>query len=138
VNPWRRALPGSGRLPDDLRATLTAEGLVLLDEELTGSITYRNYRAPGQYSGWKKEATSGAIALTPGRLVVWTGRSKHIDVALDHPLRAAIEVSLDGPGRVRFAYEAQAFGPSRSGHVEVRLRTQHAARIAELLTPTGQ
>jgi hypothetical protein len=69
VNPLRRALLGSGRLPEELRATLNAEGLVLLDEELTGSITYRNYRAPGQYSSWKKEPTSGAIAVTPNRLV---------------------------------------------------------------------
>jgi hypothetical protein len=93
---------------------------VVLDEELPGSITYRNYRAPCQYSGWKKEATSGAIALTSSRLVVWTSRSKHIDVPLDHPLRAAITVSLNRPDRVRFAYDAQAFRPSRSGYVEVR------------------
>jgi hypothetical protein len=59
--------------------------------------------------------------------VVWTGRSKHIDVPLNHPLRAAIEVSYDPPDRVRFAYDAAAFGPSRSGQVEVRLRTPQAA-----------
>jgi hypothetical protein len=43
-------------------------------------------------------------------------------------------VGLDPPGRVSFAYDAGAFGSSRSGHVEMRLRTQHAARIIELLT----
>jgi hypothetical protein len=36
VKPLRQALPGSGRLPEELRATLIAEGLVPLDEELTG------------------------------------------------------------------------------------------------------
>ena len=81
----------------------------------------------------EKEAISGAIALTASRLVVWTGRSKHIDVPLNHPLRAAIEVSYDPPDRVRFAYDAAAFGPSRSGQVEVRLRTPQAAHIADLL-----
>jgi hypothetical protein len=58
-------------------------------------------------------------------------------VPLDHPLRAAIEVSLYPPDRVCFAYNAEAFGPSRSGQVEVRLRTPHAARIVELLTSAG-
>jgi hypothetical protein len=134
VKPLRRALLGSGRLPEDLRAALIAEGLVVLEEELTGSITYRNYRAPGQRSSWKKEATSGAIAVTANRLVVWTGRSKHIDVPLDHPLRAAIEVSLDPPDRVCLGYDAAAFGPSRSGQVEVRLRTPQAAHIVDVLT----
>jgi hypothetical protein len=81
----------------------------------------------------EKEAISGAIALTASRLVVWTGRSKHIDVPLNHPLRAAIEVSYDPPDRVRFAYDAAAFGPSRSGQVEVRLRAPQAAHIADLL-----
>jgi hypothetical protein len=133
VNSLRRVLPGSGRLAEELRAALTAEGLVLLEENLTGSITYRNYRAPGQRSSLKKEAISGAIAVTASRLVVWTGRSKHIDVPLNHPLRAAIEVSYDPPDRVRFAYDAAAFGPSRSGQVEVRLRTPQAAHIADLL-----
>jgi hypothetical protein len=65
--------------------------------------------------------------------VVWTGRAKHVDVPLSHPLRAAIEVSLDPPDRVRFAYDAAAFGPSQSGQVEVRLRTPQAAHIADLL-----
>jgi hypothetical protein len=54
VNSLRRVLPGSGRLAEELRAALTAEGLVLLEENLTGSITYRNYRAPGQRSSLKR------------------------------------------------------------------------------------
>ncbi|MBL7499051.1 hypothetical protein I6A84_21195 [Frankia sp. CNm7] len=124
---------GSGRLPERLRAELAAEGLVLLEEELTGSVTRRRYRAPGEWSSWSKEAASGAIAITAGRLVVWAGRFKHIDVPLAHPIRATIEVVVDRPGRVCFAYDAGTTNPSRSGRVEVRLRTAQAGRVAQLL-----
>ena len=135
MNPLRKMMLGSGRISDDLRAALAAEGPLFMEEELTGSITYRNYRAPGQYSGLRKQATSGAIAVTPQRLVVWAGRGKNIDVPIDHPLRAAINVTLDKPDRICFAYDAGRFSADRSGTVEVRLRTVQAPQVADLLRP---
>jgi hypothetical protein len=134
VKPLRRALLGSGRLSDQFRDALSAEGMLLLEEELPGSITYRNYRAPGRYSSWKKEPTSGAIAITASRLVVWTGKSKHIDLPRSGPLRTAVEVTLDGADHVRFGYDAGRFSAERSGQVEVRLRTSQAARIVGFLS----
>lgn len=139
MNPLRKMIMmlGSGRISDDLRAALAAEGPLFMEEELSGSITYRNYRAPSQYSSLRKQATVGAIAVTPQRLVVWTGRDKNIDVPLDHRLRAAINITLDKPDRICFAYDAARFSPDRSGTVEVRLRTAQAPQVADLLTPQG-
>jgi hypothetical protein len=134
VNPFLRLLLGSGRLPEQLRAELAAGDIVLLEEGLTGSVTYRGYRAPGERSSWRKEAAAGAIALTGDRLVVWAGRFRHIDVPLAHPVRATIEVRADRPDRVCFAYDAGATNPDRSGRVEVRLRTPRAEHIVRLLT----
>jgi hypothetical protein len=133
MGPLRRLLFGSGRLPDDLRAELTGEGLVVLDEGLTGSITLRHYRAPGQRSAWKRHAVSGAIAVTGRRLVVWAGRGKNIDVPLDGALRSAVEVTSERPDRICFAYDAGRFNPSRSGRIEVRLRTTQAPQILHAL-----
>lgn len=134
VNPLMRVLLGPGRFPEALRAELAADGPVVLEEGLSGSVTYRNYRAPRQRSNWKKEAASGAVAITRTRLVVFAGRMKHIDVPLAHPLRATITVAADQPDRVCFGYDAGAASSDRSGQVEVRLRTPQAARIVELLT----
>jgi len=137
MNPLRRKLAGAGRLSDNLRAALTAEGLLLLEEGLAGSITYRSYRAPGSRSSLRKEATSGAIAVTTQRLVIWAGGGKSIDIPLHHPFRAALKVSIEQPGRICFSYDAGRFRPDRSGTVEVRLRTAQATRIADLLRATG-
>ncbi|OHV29683.1 hypothetical protein CC117_28825 [Parafrankia colletiae] len=135
MNPLRRILLGAGQLPAPLRDALEAEKLVLLAEGLPGSITYRHYRAPGQRSNWRKEAVTGAIAVTAIRLVVWAGRGKNIDVPLSGPFLAAIDVGLESPDQVRFAYDAGKFSPVRSGTVEVRLRTPRAADVVALLAP---
>jgi hypothetical protein len=129
----RRAFLGSGQLPGELRSAVVAEEPLVLEEGLAGSVTYRNFRAPGQYANWRKEAVSGAIAVTGQRLVVWAGRFKHIDVPHDHPLRAGIQVAAERADRICFAYDAGAGNPSRSGRVEVRLRTTQATHVAELL-----
>jgi hypothetical protein len=133
MNPLRRKFVGAGRLSDDLRAALTAEGLLFLEEGLAGSITYRSYRAPGRRSNLRKEATSGTIAVTTQRLVIWAGGGKNIDIPLNHPFRAALKVNIEQPGGICFSYDAGRFRRDRSGTVEVRLRTAQAARVADLL-----
>lgn len=133
VGLLRRALLWSGQLPRELRSEIVVEEPLVLEEGLAGSVTYRNFRAPGQYSNWRKDPVSGAIAVTNQRLVVWAGRFRHIDVPHGHPLRAVIEVAAERPHRICFAYDAGAGNPSRSGRVEVRLRTAQATHVAELL-----
>lgn len=130
-----RAMVGSGRLPAALEAELQAQGLLLYEPDLVGWVTRRRYRAPGEYTSWGKELVSGSVAVTGRRLVVWAGRFKHIDVPTGHPLRAAIEVSAEEPGRVLFGYDAGLTDPTRRGRVEVRLRTPRAADIVRLSTP---
>lgn len=133
MNPLRRLRRRrTGQLPEQLRTELAAEGVQLLEEQLSGSITVRGYRAPREYASWKKELVSGALVITRRRLVVWVRGSKHIDLPLGHPMRDALEVVAERPDRLRLGYEASDFDESRSGRVEVRLRPAHATRWAGL------
>jgi len=66
VNPFKFLL-GSATMPANLRSSLEAEGITFLAEGLTGSITYRNYRAPGKYYGIAKQGTAGAIGISGQR-----------------------------------------------------------------------
>jgi hypothetical protein len=132
-----RMVLGRGRFEGPLRAELTAQDLLVLDEGLAGSITYRNYRDAHENSSWAREPVRGAIALTPNRLVVWVGRGKHIDIPLTGPFRTAVAVTVEPGNRVCFTYDAGRFHRDRSGTVTVRLRTPRAARIAELRNPSG-
>ena len=107
--------------------------MLLLDEDLPGSITFRHYRAPGRRDSWRKRGVSGSIAITRKRVAVWTGGVKYIDVPHSDPLRAALDVSAEESEKVCFAFDAEQFRSDSSGRVEVRLRTAQADQIAAIL-----
>lgn len=119
------------RLPDPLRTAVTGEGLVALAEDLTGSITYRRYRAGGLTIRRRRVAIVGAVAVSRSRLVVWTSGSKHVDVAFAQPLWLALAISTEGSSTLRISYRAESFRPDRSGRVDLRLATDRAAELAE-------
>jgi hypothetical protein len=135
----RRALLGDGRLPDDLRAQLSADQLLLLEEDLSGSITYRGFRGPGRRSSLEKTLIAGAVAISSTRIVVWIGRGKpmdvgkHLDVAFADDRVNGLEVVAESPDRVCIAYDPAAFDPQKSGRVELRLKTPKAAEIVTLI-----
>lgn len=129
----RRLFLGSGRLPEDLRTELLAEGPSVLEEGLYGSITYRHYRAPGKRTNWQKVGIAGAIAVSDRRFLVWGGRSKQVDVPLADQHLRQLEIGLDGPDRLLVAYKAEDFSEERSGRVEIRLRCPSAPEVVELL-----
>jgi hypothetical protein len=132
VNPFKFLL-GSGQMPANLRGSLEAEGITFLAEGLTGSITYRNYRAPGKRYGVAKQGTAGAVGISGQRLVVWVSRGGYVDVPLSM-VGSAVQASADQPDRVSFRYEAGQFRPETSGKVEIRLKTPQAAQIMGLLS----
>jgi hypothetical protein len=137
VNVLRRLLLGSGRFPDELSTSLRGEGIEVLEEGVSGSVTFRDYKAPGRRYSLRKVAVNGAIALTSRRIVVWYGRHKEVDIPVDHALLGALSATLDEPNRLRLSYSAQAFHRDRSGTVELRFTTPQAARLVERLTAMG-
>ena len=104
----------------------------MLEEELPGSVTYRDYRTPKRYSKLRRQGVMGSIALTDRRLLVWANHVKHVSVPHHDPLRARIKVTVDQPDQVCVSYDAGTRDPSMSGQVEVRLRTTRASTIAWL------
>lgn len=47
---------GVGKFPASVMSELTQEGIVLSDEGVPGSATYRNFRAPHRRSSWRRTA----------------------------------------------------------------------------------
>ena len=60
---------GVGKIPAQLSAELKLENVILLDEGISGSVTYLDFRAPGKRFGWSRQWFSAGIALTQVRLV---------------------------------------------------------------------
>jgi hypothetical protein len=55
---------GVGKIPAPLMSQLQNEGIILADEGVKGSVTYRNFRAPGRRDSWRRQWFIGSIALT--------------------------------------------------------------------------
>lgn len=133
MNPFKRLLFGSGRLPKMVRDQLAGEDVLLLEEGLTGTLTFRNYKAPGRRSKLRKVGVAGAVCVSDRRLLVWGARGKLVDVPRDDERFGAIEVSAEEPDKALFAWEASLFHDNRSGRVEVRLHPVQAERVVELV-----
>jgi hypothetical protein len=128
-----RWLLGSGAMPADLRSRAQAEGLLALEEELRGSLTLRDYRAPRRRYGWKRSAMRGGIALTTQAVVVWRRTTKLVDVPYSDPRAAEITWEADRPDRLLIRFDVARFRDEHSGTMEIRLRTERAAELSALI-----
>ena len=131
---WLYRLFGAGRIPSGLRAKLEQEGVILLDEGIDGTITYKNFRAPGKAFGWKRQTFSGAVALTKVRFVAFIYGRQVINVLLDDPRIQQLQVTCVDGGQLQVVFDPAIFHDDWSGAVEVRLSTLYAPQLCTHLT----
>ena len=130
-------LLGGGKLKPEVRAELEAEGLVLVEEKLKGSLRYTHFKAPGKRFHGKVVPMRMALGISERRLVIrgGVGGQDLVDSPFDSPRFRAVEISLDGADRVelRIDYsrmdEAEAAGVS--GVIAISMRTPNATKIVE-------
>ncbi len=124
---------GLGKLPAPVLAPFEKEGIVLLDEGIRATITYRNFRAPGRYSNWKRQWFSSAIILTKKRLFALRLRSEIINVAFTDERFRQMQFSVEEPETLLVAYDASLFQADSSGTIEYRFQTPHAKDLLSKL-----
>ena len=124
---------GVGKIPAQWRATIESEGVVLMDEGIGGSVTYRDFRSPGRRASWKRSAFSGAIALSKTRLLALQFSSPVINVPLDDERLRQMQFSNEGEDRILIAFNANLFHDDWSGTIEYRFRTPQATAFLKSL-----
>jgi hypothetical protein len=124
IGAIKRWWAARGGMPASLRSELEAEGLELLEERMEGRVTYRGYVIVGQRATTGDQPTIASLGLTPRRLVVRGTQG----VQLDAP-PGPVTFELPEPGALLLRYEAADVYPSRSGSVEMLLRTPRAADL---------
>ena len=131
-----RLLLGSGTLKPELRKELEAEGLVLIEEGLPGSVRYTHFKAPGRRFHGKVTPERMALGISRKRFVVYckSGRAKLADSAFTSPNLRGVDVSLDGDDRVVITIDYDKLDVDRvSGQVALHVRTSNARRVADEL-----
>lgn len=104
------------------------EGVVIADEGIPGSVTYRDFRSPGRYSSWRKQAFIGSIVVTNIRLVGLNGGRFAIDVPFTDERIKKLQISRERD-RLLIAFDASLFHDDWSGSLEYRYQTSEAAEI---------
>ena len=117
---------GLGRIPKLLNDTLRIEGIVVFDEGVPGSVTYRDFRAPGKYFSWKKQAFVGSVIVTNVRLVALMYSNFAVNVPLTDERIRQLQISVEGD-RLLIAFDPKLFHDNWSGTIEYRFRTPQAA-----------
>ncbi len=116
----------SGEIPGDTRSQILKEGVILQDEGIPGSITYRNFRAPGRYSGWKRSWFSGSIVLTRKHFLAFAYSKPVIGVAWSEDKVKQLECTVEDRNRLCIKFNAGTFSQDWSGNMEIRFSTPHA------------
>ena len=127
---------GNGALKPETRAELEAEGLVLVEEGLKGSIRYDRFKAPGKRFYGKVTGERLAIGLSEERFVVFcrSGSVELMDSPYSSPRLAALDVGVENGERLTLRVDYDRMDePNLSGVITVRTYTPRAAEIAEQL-----
>ena len=106
---------------------IDVEEPVVVDEGIGGSITYRDFHAPGKHFVWRKVGFTGAIALTRTRLLGLQYSQPAINVPLADERFGKLNISLDGGETLMIAFDPGLFHSDWSGRMEYRFRTAKAA-----------
>jgi len=124
---------GWGRIPSKYAPTLHAEGIILLDEGIGGSVTFTKFKAPGRYHSWKQSWFTGCIVLTERTFAAFAFARPLIYVPLDHENISELECSIGESGALLVRYDASAFNENWSGTIECRFKTPRAQMFCERL-----
>ena len=113
------------------------EGIVVADEGIPGSVTYRDFRAPGRYSSWRKQAFIGSVVVTNIRLVGLMSSKFAVDVPFSDERIHRLQISRERD-RLVIAFDASLFHDDWSGTIEYRYRTSEAAVIIKWIQDLTQ
>ena len=126
------SLFGLGQLPRKYAPTLQQEGVVLIDEGISGSVTFKRFKAPGRRYSWKRSWFTGCLVLTEQTFAAFAFARPLIFVPRDDARLRALHCNMEN-GKLLVAFDASLFTEQTSGIVECRFNTEKAQMFLEQL-----
>ncbi len=120
-----------GKIPEVSMEQIQKEGVVLLEQGLGGSITFRNFRAPGRRYGWKRRWFSGSIVLTNQHLLAFAFSKPVIGIAWSDRKIRRLKTVVQDNNTLSIKYDAADFNKDWSGEMELRYTTPLAISISQ-------
>lgn len=136
MKSWFYKLFGAGKIRETVLAEIKGEKIFASDEGIKSTLTYKNFRAPGRHSKWKRRWFSSAIILTEKRLILQQYSQPVINILLTDERLSKIKVSLETEDTLLLEFESHLFIENSDGQIEWRFRTPKAKIIYERLKMT--
>ncbi|MGI8788311.1 MAG: hypothetical protein ACR2HG_11180 [Pyrinomonadaceae bacterium] len=113
------------------RTQLQPETIILFEEDVKGSMTYRDFRSPGRYDSWRKVLITALVVLTQKRILVLKGSNPIIDVPLTDERLKQMNFSIENETTLLVRFDANLFQPEWSGAIEYRFKTAKAKEFLQ-------
>lgn len=118
-------------VPRREREVLVAEGVVVDERNVSLTVRFRDFRAPGRIHKGRVTRFRGALVVTNQRLVVFMGSDRLLDAPFASPsTRDALGVSATGDA-LDLVFDPGAFHPQRSGSVGIVARVADPRRVLD-------
>lgn len=127
---------GLGKIPKQMLPDIKQEGIVLIDEGISVSITFRNFRAPGRFYGRRWSWFTGSVVLTGKRFAAFTFFpyfNPIINVQLDDERLKRLDCSLKNNRALCILFDPSSFKEDWSGSIECRFSTPKSRLFLEQL-----
>ena len=127
-----------GKVPTEAAAQIQKEGVVLLEEGIGGSVTFRKFRAPGKRYWFRRNWFSGSIALTQAHFRAFQYSQPIIGVPWSDAKVKELFCHLEDDRTLCVAFDASTFNDQWSGDIEVRFSTPLAGSFLEIIEQKTQ
>ena len=115
------------------RAVLDAEGVVVDERNVSVTVRFRDFRAPGRIHRGRVTRFRTALVVTQQRVVVFMGRDRLLDAPFASPAsRDALTLSATADG-LDLTFDPAAFHADRSGQVRIVARVGDPQRVLDEL-----
>ena len=120
-------------VPAAERAVLDAEGVVVDERNVSVTVRFRDFRAPGRIHRGRVTRFRTALVVTQQRVVVFMGRDRLLDAPFASPAsRDALTLSATADG-LDLTFDPAAFHTDRSGQVRIVARVGDPQRVLDEL-----
>jgi len=116
---------GLGRISARKREKLEQEGIVLVEEGLSGSVLCQDFRAPGQYAALRKWGVVGWMALTRDAFHTY-GNTGSLNMNVSRERWAELQCEVVKEDKLRITLDASLFMEKASGTITVSFKTPNA------------
>jgi hypothetical protein len=116
-------------VPPDREAGLEAEGVVVRHGNVSTTLRFESYRAPGKYSALRRTRVRSAVVVTRVRLAVFV-RGPFVDLPYADQRFGHLDLRTTDDALV-IGFDPALFDPRSSGRIDVTCRVSEPERVLE-------